>query len=925
MDDDFIAGSEALRRLIHATSIIDNHAHPLLKRDQLSRYPLLIIVSEAHGEALDSSRTSLAHIRAVKQLAHELGCRESWDAVQAVMKKKRASDADYERWTRRCLSGIACILVDDGLDNPEAVEPYGFFDKFVPSASKRIVRIEHIAAELIEEACLAHETVEGAFEAAINAFQSALAAAIADDDVVGFKSVICYRTGLDVAPEEHKDEALQAFADIFAQRRAPNATRFTRVNQRPLNQFLVHRLAQAIRDATATDTDTETKSEQDQTQTQTNQLKPKPIQFHTGLGDNDLTLTRSSPAHLQEFVRAYPTVPMVLLHSGYPFDREMGYMAAMYANVYADIGEVFPFVSRDGQEAVVRHMLELCPWEKIIWSTDGHWFPETYLLAVLQMRNVLHRVLCGLVRQGDMSWSHASRMVEDMLFHTSNRLYNLGLTLSREDGSGSGSNHVSSRLADTNPADNHHGDDDGEDGDSDDSQTASEPPNPQNHHLLQSLLRWQTGDTPPFLRLYWSDYTGTTRLRLLPPRRALSLLRRREPLTIGVTKAALGMLQNDTLIANIDPSGMYKLRADGVSLKPGPKPGHAMLMCDFENDDGTAAALCPRGSFKAAVQRAKELGIELTLGFEIELCLVRETRSGHYGSVDADGHGWSSARATEHPVVGKVLEPAIQQLDAAGVYVEMLHAESAKGQFEVVLPAAPALEAVDTLVFAREVLSARASAHGYRMTLHPKPLGDACGTAAHTHMSLMTVSDDGASSPLSQAVYESFYAGILYHLRAICAFTYSNLVSYERVQDGVWAGGTWVTWGTQNREAPLRKICDSHWEIKCIDGLANPYLAMAALIAAGINGVANKEKLVWGDCISDPATLSWEERLNLGINSNLPASIDEALACLDKDEDMSALMGHNLVQRYVEVKKAETRLLREMDVVVRKKWVMDRY
>ncbi|KAG5915714.1 hypothetical protein E4U42_007926 [Claviceps africana] len=902
MNSDFAAGSRSLRRLIDATPIIDNHAHPLLNVNHIDKHPLLAIVSEAHGEALASSRTSLAHIRAAKQLSHELGCDESWHAVQDAMQKQRASEAEYERWTRRCLSGIECVLVDDGLDNEDTVEPCGFFDRFTPSPSKRILRVEHVAAKLIEKACLAHQTAEKAFEAAMNDFDSALAAAIADEDVVGFKSVICYRTGLDVAPAENKSEALRAFAGIFSQRRALNASPFTRVDHRPLNHYLVHRLAQAIRDATVA-------------APAPDDTGKKPIQFHTGLGDNDLTLTRSSPAHLQDFVRAYPTVPMVLLHSGYPFDRETGYMAAMYANVYADIGAVFPFVSRSGQEDIVRHVLELCPWEKIIWSTDGHWFPETFLLAVVQMKDVLHNVLCDFVRKGDISWEHACKMVQEILFHTSNKLYHLGLTLKHDDD-----------------------DDEEEEVDEKEEDRPAQRKQSGHHihhdekHLLESLCRLKTDMPPPFVRLYWIDYTGTSRLRVISLRRALSILRSGKSLTFSVTEVTLALLQNDTLPPDTDPSGAYRLEADAASLRQGPKPGNVMLMCDFTKDDGTPAVLCPRRSLKAAIQRAREHNMELTFGFEIELVLVRFAPSGRYELLGADGHAWSTARATEHEVFDKVLEPAIRQLDAAGVYVEMLHAESAKGQFEIVLPAAPALEAVDTLVFAREVLSACASAHGYRMTLHPKPVADACGTAAHAHMSLTTTTTTGSSppdvrssSPPSQAVYESFYAGILYHLRAICAFTYSNLVSYERVQDGVWAGGTWVTWGTQNREAPLRKIADSHWEVKCLDGLANPYLAMAALISAGVNGVANQEKLVWGDCTRDPASLSWEERLDLGINSNLPASIEEALACLDKDEEMSALMGHDLVQRYVEVKKAETKLLRQMDGEARKKWIIDRY
>jgi glutamine synthetase len=272
----------------------------------------------------------------------------------------------------------------------------------------------------------------------------------------------------------------------------------------------------------------------------------------------------------------------------------------------------------------------------------------------------------------------------------------------------------------------------------------------------------------------------------------------------------------------------------------------------------------------------------------------------------------------EHEVAEKVLEAAIEQLDKAGVYVEMVHPESAAGQFEIILPKAKPLEAVDNLIFARQVISTCASAHGYRMTLHPKPRGNECGTAAHAHISL-------ASEEPSTTPYESFYAGVLSHLPAICAFTYSNMVSYQRVQDGAWAGGTWVAWGTQNRETPLRKIEDSHWEVKCMDGLAHPYIAMAVIILAGLDGVQQGKSLVWGDCTKDPAVLSSEERLSLGIDTRLPRSLDEALSALLADGDLKTLVGAEVVNRYSRVKTAEMELMNSMDERGMWKWIIDRY
>lgn len=153
----------------------------------------------------------------------------------------------------------------------------------------------------------------------------------------------------------------------------------------------------------------------------------KPLQFHTGLGDNDINLGLSNPSHLQPFVEAYSSVNIVLLHASYPFTAQAGYLASVYANCYLDIGEVFPMISQDGQERIIREALELCPSEKLMWSTDGHWFPETYLLAVDQVREGMRRVLSEYVERGSLTSAQAIKIVQDILFNTSNNLYRLGL------------------------------------------------------------------------------------------------------------------------------------------------------------------------------------------------------------------------------------------------------------------------------------------------------------------------------------------------------------------------------------------------------------------------------------------------------------------------------------------------------------------
>ncbi len=145
----------------------------------------------------------------------------------------------------------------------------------------------------------------------LDQFELEISFAIQDPDFAGFKSVICYRTGLDVPREPDEAAARKSFADIM---RSP-PTGVLRLQHDGLNDLLVHRTAALI-----------AKSES---------RHKKPFQFHTGLGDNDISLAKASPSHLQEFIRAYPTVPIVLLHASYPFTREAGYLASVYANVYA--------------------------------------------------------------------------------------------------------------------------------------------------------------------------------------------------------------------------------------------------------------------------------------------------------------------------------------------------------------------------------------------------------------------------------------------------------------------------------------------------------------------------------------------------------------------------------------------------------------
>lgn len=369
---------EQLRHVALNFPIIDNHAHNLILPTHADSVPFESITSEAQGRALRDTFKSLAHLRAAKQLRelYELDDEANWEDI--LEQREEWLRSDPERFTQRCFEGVSALLIDDGLAGPGKVHPYDWHDRFTDAPSKRIVRIETVAERLMEA------IVKGADEedlgklsfytdtwvSFMDDFEQKIEEAIKDPEVVGFKTVICYRTGLDI--EEDYERAAKAVGHPFERYvKSCVRKRSFRIERKPLNDYLVLRTLEILSDSLPH-----------------SDSFSKPLQFHTGLGDNDIDLSLSNPAFLQPLIENYPNVPFVILHSAYPYTREAGYLATVYKHVYLDLGEVFPMVSRDGQLAILRQALELVPGSKLLYSSDGHWFPETFWLANKQFREV---------------------------------------------------------------------------------------------------------------------------------------------------------------------------------------------------------------------------------------------------------------------------------------------------------------------------------------------------------------------------------------------------------------------------------------------------------------------------------------------------------------------------------------------------------
>ncbi|KAF2166339.1 hypothetical protein M409DRAFT_66787 [Zasmidium cellare ATCC 36951] len=873
---------DELRKIVRTCPIIDNHAHNLLKPQGLKAEDFLSATSEAEDEALEDHVKALPHFRAQRQLRtlYDVPHDADWSAI--LKRRRELLETDPNGLIARCLEGTHTILVDDGLYGD--FEDYSWHDQFVTTPCKRIVRIEAVAAEILESLhqqgklpagvdIADEEACSLAWLDFIAAFEESIAASLEDSEVVGLKSVICYRSGLDIIVGRDADVS-EAGLRSFRRHFLPSYVQDKfRVESKGMCDALVIsacKLVDAARKATGI---------------------AKPIQFHTGLGDNDISLLESDPACMQPLMKHFPSVPIVLLHSSYPFTREAGYLATVHKNVYLDIGLVFPMVSRDGQEKVVRQALEITPTSKILWSTDGHHHPETYYLANLQGRVALEKVLCEYVTREDLTVAQAVQAVKDVLFFNSNLLYNLDLVLPATGGR-SVSIHSKSNSRDT---------------------------------ARQGSVQ--------YVFVQWLDYNAQMRTRWLPIVEFDKMMTS-GPGRFAISNGNLGTTPNDHMSSICDPVGSIYVEPDLSSfrlLQPtGPVKNAATVMARFTDEQGVGLAACPRYTLQRIVHSfEQEYDINFLVGFEIEITFCRRGPKGSddpFSPLDAN-HAWGTFSDEQYMTSVALMTSIGTVLQNIGIPIQALHSEAGAGQYEFVLPPLPPVQAVDTLIQAKQCIQQIATQNGLRATCHPMPF-PGIGTAAHAHISLNT-----STLQLSQleTIEQSFIANILAHLPAITAITMPHPVSYGRVADNSWTGGTWVAWGTNNRETPLRRVSAQRWEIRCLDGLANMYLALGVILGVGLDGVRRSVELKIRDCRMNPTKLSEEEKAGLGIVERLPRGFEDALGALEKDVgEVGRMVGGGegeglLVRNWVAVKKAEQEMLNQMGEGERRAWLIERY
>jgi glutamine synthetase len=358
------------------------------------------------------------------------------------------------------------------------------------------------------------------------------------------------------------------------------------------------------------------------------------------------------------------------------------------------------------------------------------------------------------------------------------------------------------------------------------------------------------------------------------------------------------------------PGGDLRLYPDLDQLAPlAAQPGWAWAPVDRLTQEGTEHPGCQRSFARRMAAQAAAAGLELRMGFEVEWAV---------GS-DDDGEFRPACRGPAYGMTRMVelsdyCHDILTTLAGESVEVLQLHPEYAAGQFEVSAAPADPVGAADQLLLLRETIRAVSQRHGMSASFAPAVVAGFVGNGQHLHFSLhrdgSNLLDDGRGPYGMTGEGESFLAGVLEALPALCGIGAPSVASQIRMVPSHWAG-VFRCWGRENREAAMRLVTGSagetqsaaNVELKCFDGSANPYLLVGAVLAVGLAAI-DKGLTLPAEVIGDPALEDEADLRRRGVE-RLPESPEATLASLEGSDLLREAMGEWLFDAFTAVRRAE--------------------
>ena len=359
------------------------------------------------------------------------------------------------------------------------------------------------------------------------------------------------------------------------------------------------------------------------------------------------------------------------------------------------------------------------------------------------------------------------------------------------------------------------------------------------------------------------------------------------------------------MVAHPDPATFQLLPWRGTTQ------GTARMFCDIRLPDGSPAFADPRYVLKRALRKAADMGFTFYTHPEIEFYLFKQPLVPGEPPVPVDRSGYFDHTTTNAGTDFR--RKAITLLEQMGISVEFSHHEGGPGQQEIDLRYADALTMADNIMTFRVVIKEVAAMQNMFASFMPKPLENEPGSGMHTHLSLFegdsnAFYDASAEYHLSK-IGRQFIAGLLRHAAEIAAVTNQWVNSYKRLVGGSEAP-RYICWGQNNRSALVRvpmykpsKGASARVELRSIDSAANPYLAYALVLNAGLAGIENDYELPEG-AEDDVWSLTERQRQALGIKP-LPRSLDTAITLMENSELAAETLGEHVFDFVLRNKRAE--------------------
>ncbi|NMM61792.1 type I glutamate--ammonia ligase [Clostridium sp. P21] len=330
----------------------------------------------------------------------------------------------------------------------------------------------------------------------------------------------------------------------------------------------------------------------------------------------------------------------------------------------------------------------------------------------------------------------------------------------------------------------------------------------------------------------------------------------------------------------------------------------ARLICDVYNIDGTPFEGCPRNILKKLIKEAEEIGYKMQVGPECEFFLFHTDEKGNPSLETHDDAGYFDLAPID--LGGNARNEMTMALQQMGFKIETSHHEVAPGQHEIDFKYEDALKTADNIMTFKMVVRIIAQRHGLHATFMPKPKFGISGSGMHLNMSLSTLDlknafyDETGDLQLSKIAYY-FLGGLMKHARAFTALTNPTVNSYKRLVPG-YEAPILIAWSASNR-SPLIRIpaargASTRIELRSPDPCANPYLALAATLKSGLDGIKNKIDPP-DQVTSNVYEMESDEIKERGIEL-IPTNLHEAIKALSENEVVKGALGHHAYRRFVE-------------------------